>query len=76
MKCEVFNTPIGPAIVCSRGQRRPKACVYCGRPSDRLCDEIVDPDARKTCDAPMCIACVPESRGGLDFCRDHAAACR
>lgn len=70
--------PEGQFIVCSRGGGRRRArelCAYCGRPvADVLCDAIVDPETKQTCDRSMCSACVAVSRGRLDFCREHVPA--
>ena len=54
-------------IVCSR----PQKCVYCGGPSDRLCDYLMG--TGKTCDQPMCSkhSFRSHAKPDTDFCRLH-----
>lgn len=55
MPCETKAVPGGGfAIVCSRG-RRSAPCLYCGKPSSRLCDyptagAVAPPSTPRTCD--------------------------
>lgn len=55
------------AIVCSRP--RQKRCVYCGKPSDKLCDGEIG--GGKTCDKPMCGGCAFHVEPDSDYCKMH-----
>jgi hypothetical protein len=61
----------GNAILCSRTAE--KRCIYCGRPSSKLCDfRLTGAKAGNTCDAPMCANCTTSGGPDVDYCRPHA----
>lgn len=68
MACRRVPIPGGFAIVCGP-KPRPKPCVVCRGPSERLCD---GPRSNgRTCDAALCRACAV-SEGEEDYCTDCA----
>lgn len=63
--------PIG--FICGRGPRS-KPCLYCGRPSSRLCDfALTGKWAGRTCDKAMCQGCTWSPEPEKDYCRAHRA---
>lgn len=68
MACTVVRPAPGvAAIVCRRGQRRPK-CSVCRGVATLECDF---PKGRGTCDAALCRRCAVRLEGGIDYCPSH-----
>jgi hypothetical protein len=71
MPCQRIETPLGVAIVCTRGSA-PKKCA-CGKAAAVLCDA---PKDRGTCDQPCCWGCTTQTRRNgvlTDYCPEHKA---
>lgn len=69
-----FDTPGGrvTAILCGRGQRRPK-CEDCGHPASILCDYPVKRNGRPgSCDRKCCAPHSVPVGDELDYCLVHA----
>jgi DNA polymerase-3 subunit epsilon len=73
MPCQPINLGNGAfALVC--GKTRRKLCVYCRKPSTRLCDGASPlGSGRMTCDKALCDECATQAGKGTDLCREHAA---
>lgn len=70
MPCRVVHTPLGHAIICSRGAEV-RRCA-CGRPARYRCDYALrGRRAGDACGKPLCERCRHESAVG-DLCRVHA----
>lgn len=54
---------------------KPKACIYCGKESTKLCDFPVGrtkAGKKKTCDLPLCDTCALKGvSADVDFCKPH-----
>jgi hypothetical protein len=62
--------PPGDAVAFIHGEYG-DACRTCGDVSDVLCDFPVADG--KTCDAPLCERCTPESAPDVHYCPGHRA---
>jgi RNA polymerase subunit RPABC4/transcription elongation factor Spt4 len=72
MPCYSFKIGNATGFICMGGPRR-KACVHCGRLSDKLCDfPLSGAKAGQTCDRPICTHCATHIPPDTDYCRQHA----
>ena len=74
MPCRTVSLPGGGyAIVCGGHGPRQKPCVYCGKPSSKLCDFPIEGAKGETCDRPLCERCAVHVEGkDEDYCHAHA----
>lgn len=77
MRCDRLEIPGGFAIVCSRGDRRPKP-LLCDTPTCRgkraffLCDHPTVKRGRTSmCGRRLCKACRMGRPDGPDYCAEH-----
>lgn len=75
MTCHHIPIAGGIAIVCTRGEPRPKPCRACGRPATKACDwKLKGKQKNRTCSAPLCAPCATNVGPGKDLCPAHARA--
>jgi hypothetical protein len=67
----------GVAIICQRGQRRPRCSACKAAPATRQCDwPLTGAKAGRTCDANLCDSCAVSAGPDVDHCPAHARHAR